>query len=230
MIRILSAILAAVFSIALAPASFAEETETIRFEKLSHIQRTTISSGGAAAIQGITEARVSLDKKDGPGARRALGGAAEQLRLIRDHSPSASLGDGVDSLHAQLVKGEGGDPKNLAPIYTRLDAYQEVAGVGAAEEVRAHLDGAKGKLAAGQNEEAAVLLEEASQSIRYIEIDLPVKQTLAHVDRARTQIGQNDFLGAEGNLREALGSLQTFGEMASIQMDEEIESVGTGPE
>jgi hypothetical protein len=204
--------------------------ETIRFDELSHIQRTTISTAGAAAIQGITEARVSLDRKDGPGARRALGAAAEQLRLIRESSPSASLGDGVDGLHAQLVKGEGGDPENLAPIYTRLDAYQEVAGVGAAAEVRARLDGAKGKLAAGQGEEAAILLEEASRSIRYVEIDLPVKQTLSNVDRARTQVGQNDFMGADANLRESLGSLQTFGEMASIRMDEEIESVGTGPE
>jgi len=63
----------------------------------------------------------------------------------------------VGGLHARLVKGEGGDPSDLAPIFTRLDAYQEVAGVGAAEEIRAHLDGAKGKLAAGETEEAAVL-------------------------------------------------------------------------
>jgi hypothetical protein len=100
MLRTPSTILAAIFSIALAPASFAEEMETIRFDELSHIQRTTISTAGAAAIQGITEARVSLDRKDGPGARRALGAAAEQLRLIRESSPSASLGDGVDGLHA----------------------------------------------------------------------------------------------------------------------------------
>jgi hypothetical protein len=222
--------IAAILAIALASPFFADEMETIAFEKLSHAQRTTISTAGAAAIQGIVEARVSLESKDGAGARRALGGAAEQLRRIRDHSPSAGLSDSVSGLHTRLVKGEGGDPGDLAPIYTRLDAYQEVAGVGVAEEVRAPLNGAKGSLSAGQHEEAAALLVQASESIRYVEIDLPVKETLARVDRARTQVGSNDFLGADGNLREAQGSLQTFGEMASIQMGEEMEAVGSGPE
>lgn len=233
MIRTLTVALA-VAGISLASPSWAEEMgETIEFEKLSHEQRTTISNAGVAAMQGIADARRSLERKDGGAARQALGKAAAELRSIRQASPSANLADGVSDLHDQLVEGEGGNPEDLAPLYTRLDAYQAIAGVGAAEEVRSSLDGAKGSLAAGNPEEAAVLLESVRDTIRYVEIDVPVKETLARVDRSITQIGNDDYLGAQANLRESLGSLQTFGDMASIQMDSEMqmgaEAVGTGP-
>lgn len=122
---------------------------------------------------------------------------------------------------------DGRDPKDLVPIYTDLKAYSQVT---AAADVREEIDRAKGSLAGGQVEEAAVALERARSQIVYVEIDVPVKETLVRLNRTLSQLAGKDYLAANATLRDAEGHLLNFAEIASIEVDKEIVAVGTGPE
>ena len=91
------------------------------------------------------------------------------------------------------------------------------------------MDKAKGSLAAGQKEEAVVALEKASASIRYLEIDLPVKETLVRVNRSIRQMQRKDYLAAKAALRDSETHLKVFAEVASIQLESATAAVGAAP-
>ena len=69
----------------------------------------------------------------------------------------------------------------------------------------------------------------ASASIRYLEIDLLVKETLVRVNRSISQMQRKDYLAAKAALRDSETHLKTFAAVASIQMGEETAAVGAAP-
>ncbi len=216
-----------------APA--AEEAEAIEvvsystFIEAHPYEQSVISQAGALAVANIGEARVALSERQYARARRDVGRAHKALKLVKHASPSLRLDDRIGTLHQRLVAGQGGDPEDLVPIYTDLEAYAQVTKV---EDVRVEIDRAKGHMAGGEVKEAAVALERARAQIVYVEIDVPVKETIVKLNRTMVQLQRRppDYLAADATLREAQGHLMNFAEIASIEVDTEIIAVGAGPE
>ena len=218
----------AALALAFAPSALAEElAEVVSYEKFVEAypyEHSVISQAGGLVLLGIEDARVDLEKNQYHRAQREAVKARGLLLLIRAASPAARLDDGLSAARAVVVSDAGGNPDDLVPIYSRLEAYERID---AAADVRTWVDKSKGSLAAGQKEEAVAALEKASASIRYVEIDLPVKETLAKLDRVIRNMKGKDYLAAAADLEGAEKNLKVFAEMASIQVEEL--AVGTGP-
>lgn len=215
-----------------APAEEAEAVEVVSYSayiQAHPYEQSVISQAGALAVANIGEARQALSDRQYGRARRDVGRARKALQLVKHASPSLRLDDQIGTLHQKVVSGQGGDPKDLVPIYTDLEAYAQVT---KATDVRVEIDKAKGHMAGGEVKEAAVSLERARAAIVYVEIDVPVKETLVKLDRAALQLRRMppDYLAADATLREAQGHLMNFAEIASIEVDTEIVAVGEGPE
>jgi len=221
---------AAALALGLASAGSAEEmVETVSYEKFieaNPFEHSVISEAGKVVLLSIADASADLEKNQYQRAMSEARKSRKLLQLIRKASPSASLDDGLAAARAKVVSDAGGNPSDLVPIYAHLEAYERID---AAEDVRTWVDKAKGSLAAGQKEEAVVALEKASASIRYVEIDLPVKETLVRVNRSISQMQRKDYLAAKAALRDSETHLTTFAKVASIQLESATAAVGAAP-
>jgi tetratricopeptide (TPR) repeat protein len=212
-----------------AQAETDEAVETISYQSFVRVnpyKQSVIAEAGNLALSSLAEARAALAVNQIDRARRDTERAIRALQLVRSTSPSVRLEDGIGALHDQLVRGEGGNPEDLVPIYGDLEEYSSI---NEAADVREQLDRARGHLGAGKFEEAAAALEEAREDIDYVEIDLPVKETLAKLDRALSEMRGKEWLTAGATLQEASNEVTPFASVASIDVDTELVDVGAGP-
>jgi len=182
-----------------APGQAEEEVAFMSMGELTHEHREMVSTSGAEVLTLIASAHEKINAYKWSRATRDVGKARAILLKVRELSPAVRMKDQLSSAQqkAQASKATGDD---LLPVYAELDAlkYQEedVA-------VRAHLDRAKGHLAKGAQVEAAEELHGAAWAIHYLEIDLPIQETLSRLDRALLLLHRKDRIGARAALRDA---------------------------
>jgi hypothetical protein len=207
----------------LASAAPAEETEevvavkeTIAFAELHPSSRSVISRAAQLAWGDIADARAHAAAKDGPKAQREAVQARKLLALIRHATPTTALEKSITSARKSLMDGGAAD---LVPVYSTLEVYADVA---EAEAVRVTIDEAKAKAEAGEDSVAVELLESATVQVRYVEIDLPVKTSLARVQRAVIELRNRDFMAAEHTLAVAQEDLRVVGGMMEVDFEADV--------
>ena len=207
----------------------AEEADVVSYSVFSRTfpsQHSVVSQAGEIVLSSIDDARAELAANRFSRARRDIGRGIKGLRLIRDASPSLRLEGGISELRDRLVRDEGGNPDDLVPVFSVLEEYGRIT---EATDVQVALENAKGKLGAGQVDEAVEQLSVAQAKITYVEIDLPVKETLTKLEHAQAQLRQKDKLAADAALKGAQAGLRTFAEIAQIEVVDDAMAVGSGP-
>lgn len=221
--------------LALPLPSLAEDVEELAIEDtLTEEQVVMVNRSGAELIQEVGKARAAIAKRDGREARRRVTRARVLLGEVRSVSP-------VERIQHQLevtlgkVRQEKAESDDLVPIYAELDAISEKEKV---VDVRAHLDRARGHLDAirpldrnpGEHwNGAADALIEASASLAYLEIDLPIHETYTLLSRAHLELRHNDLPAADAALADVQQHVEVFVAIASRSRKTMVESVGAGP-
>ena len=102
------------------------------------------------------------------------------------------------------------------PVIGVLDEAKDVKGLGV-EEARVSLNRAKDKLGKGATVEAEADIEEASMTVGYLQIDLPIHETKVRLERAMYNLTQNppNMPNAKAALNDALKHAKVFTAMAS---------------
>lgn len=198
-------------------AAAAETDEFIEMTKMSEMQRTAISHSGVVLIEEVADARSDIAERDYRRAQRDVRQARRLCAQIANSSPSLRLQNSFQAALDSLDPEAKTPSPQLDPIYRQLDAYEKVV---ADTEIRASVDGARAKLDAGEVEAAAAELKEARGRIRYFEVDLPINETFQLLVLASDDFGRGDWLMADSRLRKVQGSLKTFAEVASLDVDE----------
>jgi len=207
-----------------------EATDFLSLDTLSTEQLDFVSKSGAEIVAQVEKARAELEKLNWMAARWNTAKARSILADVREKSPSLRIQDRIAAA-LKFLKG-GGEPKaeTLLPIYAEIDAAKDVE---AFADVRARVDQARTRIAAGQLDEAADILVEASSVVRYTEIDLPIEETYSRLTRAMVQLDRRDMASARQTLREAGEQIQTFTTVAMSGMaetEDETSAVSAGPE
>ena len=212
-------------SLALSGAALALEEEEDDFASMSiltHEDLTVVSTTGVAIVAKIEEARSEISRSELRAARARLVEVQALIRKARNVSPGTRL---ADQIHAAIEGGARSE--DLLPIYTELDVVTDVEEF---SETRELVDQAKGQLQAGETEEASARLIEAAASVRYLEIDLPLRETSAAVDKALLKLYQHrDVTTAKALLTAALQHITIVQESISVAIEEVDveEDVGT---
>jgi hypothetical protein len=216
-------------SVTAASAVEEEEDDFLGVDTLSDEQLAFVSKSGEEVVSYIEKARAQLDQLNWMGARWNTAKARSILGDVREKSPSLRTQDRIGAALKFLKGGGKTKPEILLPIYAELDAVRDVE---AFDDVRIRVDRARDRIAAGQVDEAADALVEASSVIRYTEIDLPIEETYARLTRAMVQLDQRNTASAKQTLREADEHIQTFTTVAKSNMaeeEEEASAVSAGP-
>jgi hypothetical protein len=159
-------------------------------------QKIVTQAAGVAAAQ-IDDAQKAMSG-DLDKARWELAKARQLVGVVRQVSPAARLGDGIQSAKKAIKSGKG-EP-SLTPVYEQLDDYTRLQGV---LDVRPYVEKAKGHLKSGQTDLAISDLESARINITYIEIDLPLKRVYGDLTRALVSLDQKDVLTATDQVNSA---------------------------
>ncbi len=207
----------------MAPAVFISPT------KMSEAHRDMISHSGVVLIQTVADARQDLSERDYIRAKREIRKGRRLCHQIANASPSIQLRNSL----LVAVEALGTDPdkkkvaEQLAPIYSHLDAYEQVAD---ATMVRASLKRAAGHVEGGELEVAALELEKAMETIEFFEIDLPIDRAYEMINLATDDLERSDAVMADSRLRKMQKSLKIFAQIASIEVDEaELTDVAAPP-
>lgn len=218
--------LAAIALLALSTgAGAAEEDDLVAIDKLTSEQITVVSKTGTDVVARIDKARKLIADANWTAARFEVGKARSELGKVREVSPSARIHDRIEAaLHALRTSGKQQAQQQLLPIYQELDAQQEVLAVA---DTRTYVDKAKAKLAAGSQQEAEDALIEASASVDYFAIDLPVQETYSRLTSALIALRSKDLAQADSQLREAQRHIEIVVAAASesLEADEDVPAV-----
>lgn len=212
--RILAAM---VTSLALALPAAAETDEFIEATKMSETQRSAISHSGVVLIGGVADARSDIKDRDYRRAQREVRQARRLCEQIADASPSLKLRSSIVAAWEAIDPGAQKPTPQLDPIYRQLDVYEKIV---EDTEIRATVDRARSNLDAGELEVAEADLKEASEKIRYFEVDLPIDETYQLLVLADDDLSRGDPLMADSRLRKVQGSLKTFAEVASLDVEQ----------
>lgn len=217
-------------------AAFGEDVDvkqiqtTISFERLDPSDKSAATKATAEAVRLVRNADTVLGQGDNQTALRNARRARTLLRRVQLTSPSQRLDHGLTNFRKQLLKKDGANADDLVPIYTELDEYQKIT---VATDVRVSVDAAKASVSGGQFEEAATSIEEAETKIRYVEIDLPVRETIVQLDRVVYLLDGfqvNMTPDIQRKFREILDSIEGYAKVASISLVEGEAEVSSGPE
>jgi len=221
-----------IFLFTLATAANAVEEEADEFiglDTLSADQLSFVSKSGAEVVAYIEKARADLDKLNWMGARWNTAKARGILGEVREKSPSLRIQDRIAAALKFLKSNDQPKPETLLPIYAELDTVTDVDEYA---DVRVRIDQARARIAAGQVDEAADALVEASSVVRYTEIDLPIEETSSRLTRAMLQLDHRDIASAKQTLREADEQIKVFTTVAMSGMaeaEDETSAVSAGP-
>jgi hypothetical protein len=183
-----------------APAATAAdylEMTTLSSEHVAVLNRTGLE---ASAL--IAEARRKIDTGKSRAAVHDVGRARQILLEARGISPAVTLGDKIAD--AVGIIRESPEPNALLPVYAQIDAYK-------AQDVmliRGKVDAAKAALAKGDGGTAEAELYAAVSEIDYMEVDLPIHDALASVNRALMLLHRKDNIGAKAALDNALSHVE----------------------
>ncbi len=202
-------------------AGAAEEDDLVAIDQLTDAQITVVSKTGTDVVARIDKARKLIADKNWAAARFEVGKARSELGKVRNVSPSARIHDKIEAaLHSLRTSGKQQAQQQLLPIYQELDVQQEVLAVA---DTRRYVDQAKAKLTAGSELEAEDALIEASASIEYFAIDLPVQETYSRLTSALIALQSKDLAEADTQLREAQKHIQIVVAAASESIEAEVE-------
>lgn len=138
-------------------------------------------------------------------------------------SPATRIHDAIDAL-LHKTHNKKAKPEDLLPVIGVLDEVGDVKGLGV-EEARVSLNKAKEKLGKGMTVEAEADIIEASATVGYLQIDLPIHETKVRLMRAIVALGQNDMGNANGALDDALKHSKSFIAIASgTAVEEDVEN------
>jgi hypothetical protein len=208
---------AMVTSLALALPAAAETDDFIETTKMSETQRSAISHSGVVLIEGVADARSDIADRDYRRAQREVRQARRLCEQIADASPSLRLRSSFIAALQSIDPDAKKPAPQLDPIYRQLDAYEKVV---EDTEIRTSVDRARSQLESGEIEAAEADLEEASEKIRYFEVDLPIDETYQLLVLAEDDLDRGEPLMADSRLRKVQGSLKTFAEVASLDVDQ----------
>ena len=163
-------------------ASAAEEIAVVASDVLTADQKVFISKKGAEVVEHIGAAKkLAAGTSGAANAQREAGKALAILRGIEKVSPATRIHDAIDAL-LHKTHGKKAKPEDLLPVIGVLDEVGEVKGLGV-EEARVSLNKAKDKLGKGMTVEAEADIIEASATVGYLEIDLPIHETKVRLMR-----------------------------------------------
>jgi len=206
-------------------ASAAQEMMFADTNTLTAEQKVFVSKRGSEVVSHIESALKLTKTSDRSGAQRETGKALAILGSINHVSVATRIHDAIDELlhktHAKTAKSS-----DLLPVIGVLDEAKDVKGIGV-EEARVSLNRAKDKLDKGATVEAEADIEEASLTLGYLQIDLPIHETKVRLERAMYNLTQNppNMPNANAALNDALKHAKTFTAMASGKaMEEGVEN------
>ena len=209
-----------------APALAAEEEvdDFLDEDSVGRVEIQAVSAKGTEILADISAARAAIEANDYEKARFETAKARALLEEVRYKSPAVRLQDKITRALG-LARESKATTNDLQPIFAELDAVKSVDEMA---DVREQVELARGHVVAGSQAEAADALVMASSRIRYLEMDLPIQETLNRVHRAAYQLSRKDPLAASASLAEAASHTETFVAMASRSEMDEM-SVGAGP-
>ena len=196
-------------------ASAAQEMVFADTDTLTAEQKVFVSKKGAEVTRHIESAIKLTQTSDRVAVQRETGKALAILGSINHVSVATRIHDAIDDLlhktHAKTAK-----PDDLLPVIGVLDEAKDVKGLGV-EEARVSLNRAKDKLGKGATVEAEADIEEASMTVGYLQIDLPIHETKVRLERAMYYLTQNppNMPNAKAALNDALKHAKVFTAMAS---------------
>ena len=202
-------------------ASAAQEVVFADTDTLTAEQKVFVSKKGGEVVSHIEAAQKLIATSDRVGAQRETGKALAILGSINHVSVATRIHDAIDELlhktHAKTAK-----QSDLLPVIGVLDEAKDVKGIGV-EEARVSLNRAKEKLGKGATVEAEADIEEASMTVGYLQIDLPIHETRVRLERAMYYLTQNppNMPNASAALNDALKHSKEFVAMASGNAIEE---------
>jgi len=211
-----------------APALALEEVETEDFldmNSVGRVQIQAVSREGTEILARIAAARAAIKANKLHKARFEAAKARTLLQDVRYKSPAVRLQDKIERVLG-LARGGKATKNDLQPIFAELDAVKNVEELA---DVREQVEVARGHIVKGSQDEAAEALVLATSHISFLEIDLPIQETLSRVNRAVFQLRHQNPLAASASLGEAASHVETFVAIASRSSIEEMGEVGSGP-
>ena len=185
-----------------APAIALEDVQTEDFldvNTVGRVQIQAVSTEGTEILARIAAARGAIQANNLQKARFEAAKARALLQDVRYKSPAVRLQDKI-ARAAGLARQSKATTNDLQPIFAELDAVKSVEEMA---DVREQVEVAKGHIVKGSQQEAADALLVATSHIVYLEIDLPIQETLSRVNRAVLQLRHHNPLAASASLGEA---------------------------
>ena len=197
-----------------------EELTVLPGKPLPFPQQKVIAKEAVKALKHIAKARGFIHEKNIGDAERELAIAKKLMETIRDYLPTTRIKDHiwVAKKHLSYEETEEVIP-DLVPIYASLNEIQSFVTV---DKTRAHLDDAKKALKANDKEKGVQALEQAGESLVYVEIELPLSYTERKVARALYLLAEGKEKDADQELKDAEDGVQvisiaSYGPMILVQ-------------
>lgn len=191
----------------------AQEQAVIAVSALDQDVRLYVAKTGTEVMKHIGEAqKLTATTTDLTGARREAGKALGLLRSVQKVSPTHRLHDAIAELRHR-TRTKKAKPEDFLPVFGVLNEVTQIQGIGVAD-VKTSLERAKGKVEKGSTVEAEADLIDADEAVGYLEIDVPVEETEARLNRAIVALAQGDKGTANGALADALTHTKTWTAMA----------------
>ncbi len=198
-----------------APAGAKETQDIIAMSAMSQDVRVYVAKTGGEVVSHIEKAqKLAATSTDFTAAAVEVSKALTLLESVAATSPHQSFKQKVgDLLHRHRAKKA--KPEDMIPVEGVLNDIKQVNGAEVAD-VSTKLERVKGKLEDVSTVDSEADLMDASESIGYLEIDLPVQATKTRLMRAHIALLSKDGAEANGALTEALESTKKWTAMAQV--------------
>jgi len=158
---------------------------------ISAAETRVLSREAAHVVRQIAKARSAINEADVGAAKAALSTARTSLVSLQNDMPTATVRDHIWAAEQHL--GYDSTQKvqaDLVPVFSDLE---DIRGVVAVDVAKKHLQQAVTKLKAGDKEGARKEFQQASDSLVYTQMELPVSITLEQVDNAYSALDTGDL-------------------------------------
>ncbi len=223
---LLSCLVAALLASPSPAREVAETADFLDIKTIGAVQIQAVSTEGTAILARIADARAAIRTNNLQKARFETAQARALLQDVRYKSPAVRIQDKIARVTG-LARESKATTNDLQPIFAELDAIESVEVMA---DVREQVEVAKGHVENGNHAEAAEALVVATTHIAYLEIDLPIHETLVRVNRANFQLRHHDPLAASASLGEAASHVEIFVAIASRTEVGVMRDVGAGPQ